>query len=530
MDQSKVQAVTGWPEPTTKLLCSTQARQAFARLKQSFTTAPILRHPDPDLPFVVELDTFSSCGVGAVLSQRYGTPSKLHPCAFYSRKLTSAEANYDVGNKELLSIKAALEEWRHWLEGARHPFLVLTNHRNLEYLKGAKQLNSCQTRWALFFTSFNFSVTYRRGSKNGKADALSQQFEAVPPPPHPDPILPQAAILSPVRWNLMEEIQQAHAEEPPPANCPPDRVYVPSRYHHRVMQWIHESLSTGQPGVHRSSQLLRCRFWWSTLRCDFEDFVKSSGGFMTVMVVIDRFSKACKLVPMKELPTILQTADALFQHIFRNFSLPEDIILDRGSHFTSEVWGAFCKQLGISVSLSSGYHPQSNGQAVRLNQEIGRFLRAYCSRKQQHWSEFLPWAEYAQNSLTHSSTGLTPVVRGALRRGSSGRLVSVQSGGLPVRSQGDAQSDNTVMDNITVRQGETVFLRSCFQLLPVQGRHSGPTGPHNNLANVLRQMPFLTQPSHFSRLGTGTESSGWGLGIGWELNLGLPHDRQETYH
>ncbi|KAK3516863.1 hypothetical protein QTP70_027081 [Hemibagrus guttatus] len=59
----------------------------------------------------------------------------------------------------------------------------------------------------------------------------------------------------------------------------------------------------------------------------------------------------------------------------------------------------------INVSFSSGYHPQSNG---RLNQEISRYLLSYCSREQQHWSEFLPWAKYAQNSLTHSSTGLTP--------------------------------------------------------------------------------------------------------------------------
>ncbi|KAK3533234.1 hypothetical protein QTP70_013664 [Hemibagrus guttatus] len=66
--------------------------------------------------------------------------------------------------------------------------------------------------------------------------------------------------------------------------------------------------------------------------------------------------------------------------------------------------------------------------------------------------------------------------------------------------------------------------RDCFRLLPVRGRHSGPTGPHNNLANVLCRMPFLTQPSHFSGLGTSTASSGWGS------NLGLPHDRQETYH
>ncbi|KAK3511359.1 hypothetical protein QTP70_005292 [Hemibagrus guttatus] len=119
---------------------------AFQQLKDCFTTAPILRHLDPDLPFVVEVDA-SSSSLGAVLSQRHGEPGKLHPCAYYSRKLTAAEANYNVGNQELLAIKQ-LEEWHHWLEGARHrlegarhPFQVLTDHRNLEYLHGAKCLN-----------------------------------------------------------------------------------------------------------------------------------------------------------------------------------------------------------------------------------------------------------------------------------------------------------------------------------------------------------------------------------------------------
>ncbi|KAK3532185.1 hypothetical protein QTP86_009296 [Hemibagrus guttatus] len=84
-------------------------------------------YPDPDLPFVVEVDA-SSRGLGAVLSQWHGEPGKLHPCAFYSRKLISAEVNYDMGNWELLAIKAALEEWRHWLEGARHLFQVFTDH------------------------------------------------------------------------------------------------------------------------------------------------------------------------------------------------------------------------------------------------------------------------------------------------------------------------------------------------------------------------------------------------------------------
>lgn len=64
----------------------------------------------------MKFSRISDCGIGAVLSQRHGTPGKLHPCAFFSRKLTPAENNYDIGNKELLSIKATLEEWTHWLE------------------------------------------------------------------------------------------------------------------------------------------------------------------------------------------------------------------------------------------------------------------------------------------------------------------------------------------------------------------------------------------------------------------------------
>ncbi|KAK3518694.1 hypothetical protein QTP70_008577 [Hemibagrus guttatus] len=101
-----------------------------------------------------------------------------------------------------------------WLEGACHPFQVLTDHRNLEYLHGTKRLNPRQARWALFFTRFRFTVTYRPGSKNGKADALSRGFETTSESTRVEPILPVTAILAPVRWNLVEEIQHSHANEP----------------------------------------------------------------------------------------------------------------------------------------------------------------------------------------------------------------------------------------------------------------------------------------------------------------------------
>ncbi len=89
-------------------------------------------------------------GVGAVLSQRSFANSKVHPCAYFSHCLSPAERNYDIGNRELLAVKLALEEWRHWLEGSGFFVVVWTDHKNLEYIKSAKRFNSRQSWWALF--------------------------------------------------------------------------------------------------------------------------------------------------------------------------------------------------------------------------------------------------------------------------------------------------------------------------------------------------------------------------------------------
>ncbi|KAI2665762.1 Transposon Ty3-G Gag-Pol polyprotein [Labeo rohita] len=104
----------------------------------------------------------------------------------------------------------------------------------------------------------------------------------------------------------------------------------------------------------------------------------------------------------------MEMAEILFQHLFRHFCLPEVIVSDRGPQFISHVWKAFFKLLCVSVNLSSGYHPQTNNQTERKIQELGHYLRAYCHTDQHCWSRFLPWAEYAQNSLRQDTTGLTP--------------------------------------------------------------------------------------------------------------------------
>lgn len=114
----------------------------------------------------------------------------------FSRRLSPADLNYDIGNRELLAVKLALEEWRHWLEGAKTPFLVWTDHKNLEYIRTAKRLDSRQARWSLFFTRFHSSLSYRPGSHNVKPDALSRQFLREDKPAESPSILPPSCLVA----------------------------------------------------------------------------------------------------------------------------------------------------------------------------------------------------------------------------------------------------------------------------------------------------------------------------------------------
>lgn len=149
----------------------------------------------------MEVDA-SDVGVGAVLSQYSASDNKLHPCAYLSRKLSLSERNYDIGNRELLAIKVALEEWRHWLEGAQRPFIVWTDHKNLQYVQTAKRLNSRQARWALFFNRFDFCLSYRPGSdEEWEARCAVEDVLA------PSNILPSSCTVGAVTWGIEGKVQ-----------------------------------------------------------------------------------------------------------------------------------------------------------------------------------------------------------------------------------------------------------------------------------------------------------------------------------
>lgn len=464
-DPAKIQAVTEWPTPSnkkqlqrflgfanfyrrfirdysrvasplTKLTSAkhpfqwtAEAEKAFGKLKGLFTTAPVLVQPDPSKQFIVEVDA-SDVGVGAVLSQRSGSDHRLHPCAFFSRRLSPAEHNYDVGNRELLAIKLALEEWRHWLEGAELPFVVWTDHKNLAYIQSAKRLNSRQARWALFFGRFQFTITYRPGSKNVKPDSLSRQFD-LSEISVPDTILPTSCILGALSWQVESNVKKAQEAEPDPGGGPPNRLYVPTTARSEVLQWSHSSPLACHPGTSRTLSSLRRHFWWPTMDADARSFVSAcavcaqnksshsppsgllrplplasrpwshiaidfvsglppSSGQTVILTIVDRFSKAAHFLALPKLPSARETADLMVQHVFRLHGIPNDIVSDRGPQFVSQLWKSFCQSLGTSVSLSSGFHPQTNGQTERANQDLEAALRCVASRNPTSWSSYLP--------------------------------------------------------------------------------------------------------------------------------------------
>ncbi|KAG1940254.1 retrotransposable element, partial [Pimephales promelas] len=484
MDPAKVQAVVNWPVPKSRVelqrflgfanfyrrfirsfsqvaapltaltsvkTCfrwSDSAQGAFDLLKNRFTSAPILITPDISKQFIVEVDA-SEVGVGAILSQRSLADNKVHPCAFFSHRLSPSERNYDVGNRELLAIRLALGEWRQWLEGATIPFVVWTDHRNLEYIRSAKRLNARQARWALFFARFEFVISYRPGSKNTKPDALSRLFDSPEVPIDPEGILPKGRVVGATIWGIERQVKRALSHTPAPRACPRGLLFVPVPTRLAVLQWAHSAKLAGHPGVRGTLASIRQRFWWPTRERDTRRFVAAcsvcaqtksgnsppagllrplpipsrpwshialdfvtglpaSAGKTVILTVIDRFSKAAHFIPLAKLPSAKETAQVIVENVFRIHGLPTDIVSDRGPQFTSQFWREFCRLIGASVSLSSGFHPQSNGQAERANQTVGRILRSLSFRNPASWSEQLPWAEYAHNSLPSSATGLSP--------------------------------------------------------------------------------------------------------------------------
>ncbi|KAL0445817.1 UNVERIFIED_CONTAM: Transposon Tf2-11 polyprotein [Sesamum latifolium] len=407
-----------------------QCQESFDRLKRAMVTDPVLALPDMSKPFVMETDA-SDFALGGVLIQDG------HPVAFESRKLKDVERRYSVHEKELLVVVHCLRLWRHYLLGS--PFMVKTDK-----------------------TAFHFVLEHRAGSSNHVANALSHRADlaslglvaALSSSVVATSIRDRARELLPkdsAAQGLVHLVEQGKARqflvEDGLLMTKGNRLYVPKGGDLRksLISKCHDTLWVGHQGEERTYTLVQRAYYWPQMRDDVETYVRTCliyqqhkadhqkktgllqplpiptrpwesvsmdyisglpkvGDLGSIIIVVDQLSKYATFIAAPNHVAAEGMAHLFFKHIVKYWGLPKDIVSDRDSHFTGVFWTELFKILGSKLSMSSSYHPQSDGQTERFNSMLEEYLRHFVRGTQKDWVKLLDVAQLCFNAQKSSST------------------------------------------------------------------------------------------------------------------------------
>jgi hypothetical protein len=147
---------------------------------------------------------------------------------------------------------------------------------------------------------------------------------------------------------------------------------------------------------------------WQDVTTDLIVELPESHGYNAIFVSVDRYSKQLEMAPTTNEVDSLGMARLYRDNVWKEHGLPERILSDRGPQFVSEFTRELNRLLGIKVAPSTAFHPQTDGQTERVNQEIEQYLRMFANQRQDDWAEWLPLAQFAYNNHIHSSTRRTP--------------------------------------------------------------------------------------------------------------------------
>jgi len=211
----------------------------------------------------------------------------------------------------------------------------------------------------------------------------------------------------------------------------------------------HEPPQVGHGGTAKTTELINQQYYWQKIREDIKGFIKNcdtcqrtkvvrhapygllqsnkapdrprksiamdlimdlpkSDEYDTTLVVMDRLTKMSHFIPCLKDLDAQQFANLFIREIVRLHGLPHDIITDRGTLFTSDLWKDTTGKLGIERRLSTAFHPQTDGQTKRTNAILEQYLRAYINYQQDDRCGYLPHAEFAYNNGYQETIKSTP--------------------------------------------------------------------------------------------------------------------------
>ena len=229
------------------------------------------------------------------------------------------------------------------------------------------------------------------------------------------------------------------------------RIYVPNNKELReeILKEHHDPADIGHPGQHRMLELLKRTYWWPGLKKDIKGYVQGcfkcqqnkvqpqrkaeelhlleisqgpwqeisidiigplpkSNGMDAIVVIVDRFKKMICLKAKTMNISSEGIAKIYRDDIWKLHGISRRILSNRGPQFVSKFMEEFTKALGTKRQLSTAYHPQTDGQMERINQEIGSFLWYYVNYQQDDWTNWLAAAEFQYNDKKHAAMGRTP--------------------------------------------------------------------------------------------------------------------------
>ena len=230
-----------------------------------------------------------------------------------------------------------------------------------------------------------------------------------------------------------------------------DCIYVPNYdpLRLRILQDHHDPPTMGHPGRAKTLELISRNYYWPTLRKSVDQFVRNchvcrrtkatrhapygmlkplpvphhpwqhvsvdfitglptSEGFDAICAIVCRLTKQRHLVPCHTTIDAEGFAQLFIDNVFRLHGLPENLVSDRGPQFIARFWTHLASCLGISISTSTAFHPQTDGQTERINAVLEQYLRAYVTYLQNDWKKYLSLAEFAANNQVSDTTTLSP--------------------------------------------------------------------------------------------------------------------------
>jgi len=129
-----------------------------------------------------------------------------------------------------------------------------------------------------------------------------------------------------------------------------------------------------------------------------------SSGYDAVMTVVDAVSKRVYFIPMHTMVTAEGAAQLFLYYVWKLHGLPKHVVFNCGPQFIALFTKELYRLLGIQISSSTAWHPQTDGQTERVNQEFDQFLCLFVNKQQDDWYNLLPITEFQHNNHIHSTT------------------------------------------------------------------------------------------------------------------------------